>query len=111
MAGITLDMRISIGHVISAGAALMTVAILYGALKAKDEVLTSQLSAEAAARDALELKINSIALDARTERAGIENRLRQAEQDLARTDERFSLIMTTLSEIKAQVSENKGFGQ
>lgn len=100
-------MQISLGHLLTVGLAALAFAVAWGEWKAGMVAQDQRIAAEASARQALESRIIEELLKASNARREQESRIRYVEQQAARTDERFTLILSSLSELKAQFAKEQ----
>ncbi|QDY70131.1 hypothetical protein [Qingshengfaniella alkalisoli] len=93
-------MGISIGHVISVVTALALMSVAWGRFETRQDSMADDYTA-------LETRMLEEVAKARAAREALDARTRYVEQQAARTDERFTLILASLSELKVAVKEER----
>lgn len=106
---------ISLGNIITLGMGVMAMAVGWGVIQTKvthlenfqersEERITARMEAQADFNKHMDERLRIVEKrSAQTKSSGLQSRVRKLEDMSARTDERYGLILTMMSELKNQV--------
>lgn len=100
-------MTISLGHIVSMLVVIATGSLAWGVQSATIEDVEKQVLANQDARLKMEASILDRMAERTREQRDLDVRVRMVEQQAARTDERFSMILSSLAKIEQRIAREE----